>query len=409
MSSFTEGHALIIGVGGDLPNTINDAEGLGDILADAERCAYPPHQVRVLTGEGAARAHILGALDDLAGSVDGESTAVIYFSGHGYGVQTITGTSYFILPYGYKLENLPGTAISGVELAAKLAAIPAKKLLLLLDCCHAGGLDDIKAPGATLSKAPIPQEVAGLLAEGRGKVIIASSRADEKSYAGVPYSAFTLALIEALCGEGVSRSDGFVRVADLALHAREKVPGRTKNRQHPILNYEQADNFRVAYYAAGDQGVKGLPFDVQVHIEQEPGDLNRQILAGNIFIFEQSGQTVNKQINIGQTGEGTQFIENFYAAPPPEPSPAEKALPGYLKRLWKRCNALPLAAMGGEETPGQDVLLEQVYIDLDTTTRVPVSKEVLEQSHVGRDEVPQFYRDEDKPLSALQAAAQSDR
>ena len=45
----------------------------------------------------------------------------------------------------------------------------------------------------------------------------------DRSYAGVPYSAFTLALIEALSGEGASKQDGFVRLADLALYAREPV------------------------------------------------------------------------------------------------------------------------------------------------------------------------------------------
>jgi hypothetical protein len=80
-----------------------------------------------------------------------------------------------------------------------------------------------------------------------------------------------LALIEALAGRGASHQDGYVRVADLAQHAREMVPQRTKNRQHPVLNFQQADNFVLAYYAAGDTQPKGLPFTGQPEIEPEPG------------------------------------------------------------------------------------------------------------------------------------------
>ncbi|MEI2689292.1 MAG: caspase family protein [Anaerolineae bacterium] len=174
-----------------------------------------------------------------------------------------TGEAFYLLPYGYDLQRLYQTAVSGAEFTAALRAIPARKLLVLLDCCHAGGVGEAKAPGVTLAKAPLPPEALALLAEGDGRVLIASSKEDEFSYAGRPYSAFTLALIEALCGQGVAKQDGTVRVADLALHARQMVPGRTRQRQHPILHFEHADNFAVAYYAGGDPKPKGLPFDVR--------------------------------------------------------------------------------------------------------------------------------------------------
>ena len=120
-----------------------------------------------------------------------------------------------------------------------------------------------------------------------GRVIIASSRADEKSFAGKPYSAFTLALIEALAGVGAAQQDGLVRVADLALHTREKVPQRTHNRQHPILNFTQADNFALAYYAGGETTPKGLPFTAPPVIEAEPGELARQY--GETYTASASG------------------------------------------------------------------------------------------------------------------------
>lgn len=274
--TFIQGHAVAIGVGADLPNTIDDAIGLANILKDPGRCAYPPNQVHLLTGESATRSHILNALDHLASATKEESTAVVYFSGHGYRAQTPIGEAYYLMPFDYDLNRLYATAVSGDELAAKLKVIPARRLLLLLDCCHAGGLDGVKATGLNLTKAPLPPQAEMLFTKGSGRVAIASSRADELSFAGKPYSAFTLALIEALAGAGAAQKDGFVRVADLALHTRQFVPQRTKGRQHPILHFEQADNFVLAFYAGGDSEPKALPFIQEPLIEEEPGTIGQQ-------------------------------------------------------------------------------------------------------------------------------------
>ncbi|HRJ42780.1 MAG TPA: caspase family protein [Caldilineaceae bacterium] len=299
MSTFTEGHALLVGVGADLANTTDDAKEMNAILTDEERCAYPPEQVQLLTGEKATRADVLAGLDQLAKTATQNSTVIVYFSGHGYQVNTLTGAVHFLMPFGYSVSNLPGTAISGQEFAQKLQAIPAQKLLLLLDCCHAGGLDPENVPGATLAKAPLPPEAAAMLAQGSGRSLIASSRADELSYAGKPCSAFTLALLEAFCGDGASQPDGQVWVTDLFGHTREKVPQRTGGKQHPIYNHKEADNFVVAFYAGGEAQAKGLPTHLQnVEIEPEPG-----AFAG--VVMNQQGQTVRgNQLNITGTVSG---------------------------------------------------------------------------------------------------------
>ncbi len=300
---FTDGHACIIGVGGDLPNTVDDAIGFAQILNDPERCAYPVEQVSLLSKEHAKREDILAALDRLAQSTTPDSTAIIYFSGHGYQVESPMGEAYYLMPFGYDVNKLHKTAISGAEFTAKLKAIPAKKLLVLLDCCHAGGLGDTKSLGYTAVKAPLPPEAQALLAEGKGRVVIASSTADELSFAGKPYSAFTLALIESLAGKGVSQKDGYVRVADLALYAREVVPQRTGDRQHPILNFEQADNFVLAYYAGGEKEPKELPFGGEPTIESEAGDFSSKAnkIADNLT------QIAEKIININEVRDVQDF------------------------------------------------------------------------------------------------------
>ncbi|MBN1261353.1 MAG: zinc ribbon domain-containing protein, partial [Anaerolineae bacterium] len=197
----------------------------------------------------------------------------------------------------------------------------------------------------------LPPDAQALLSAGRGRVLIASSREDELSYAGRPYSAFTLALVEALCGTGVAKQDGYVRVADLALYAREMVPQRTEQRQHPILHFEHADNFVLAYYAGGDTQPKALPFAGAPRIEPHPGawrglDLHGQVVHGDQVnvapVFREAadhpivlgaGQVAQNgatAVNIGDVaGQGkVNIVIGNQAAPPssaPEPEDEDAA------------------------------------------------------------------------------------
>jgi hypothetical protein len=308
---FSQGFALVVGAGGNLPNTVADAKGLAGILTDPGRCAYPQNQVVLLTGPNATRGAILDTLTKLSQSTNAQSTVVVYFSGHGGQVQLGTGPVYYIMPYGYDTQRLTETAISGSEFTDQLQKIPTQKLLLLLDCCHAGGIGEVKGDGPQIAKGPLPSEAASLFAAGSGRAIIASSQADELSFAGQPYSAFTLALIEALCGSGVAQKDGYVRMTDVALYTREKVPQRTRNRQHPILDFKEADNFILAYYAGGNAQPKSLPFTVEPEIEPYPG-------AWTITFFDLRGQEVHglqTNINIGEMRGGF-FQPNWHVEGP---------------------------------------------------------------------------------------------
>ena len=340
---FSQGHALIIGAGADLPNTVTDAEGIANILKDPERCAYPPQQVRLLTSQQATRQAILEAFDALTTQASADATVVVYLSCHGYREASPFGTFYYLMPNGYDIKQLPETAISGAEFTQKLQAIPAQKLLVLLDCCHAGGLENVKTPGTEFAKAPLPPEALEMLKKGKGKVLIASSREDELSYAGKPYSAFTHALLETLCGVGVAKRDGYVRVTDLALHAGEVVPRYTSGKQHPILNFEHADNFTLAYYAGGQAQPKALPFPaVDIDVETAGTPLNQEIL------LEISSVSLNhhrQRFGFGYYEKGQQEI-------------LRDELPRVLDRLVQ--SVKPVIIIQGPSGIGKSTLLRQI-------------------------------------------------
>ncbi len=107
------------------------------------------------------------------------------------------------------------------------------------------------------------------------------------------------------------------------------------------------------------------------------------------------------------TGDGNRVVHaQTYVEHPLPPSPSEIAGERYLKKLAQRCNVLPLAALGGDEGAGDEIGLDQVYVTLDTRTRVPLPDD--EQAKQRARTVPGREENE-RTLSALEAATQTKR
>ena len=253
---FANGYALLIGVGDDLPVTVKDARALQDVLIDPSRAAYPPEQVALLTEGSATRQQIFAGFDRLIEEVsqNPKATAIVYYSGHGGYIKSTN--EYFLVPYGYDPSQRTETAISGLEFTQKIEAIQAQKLIVLLDCCHAGGVS--KEPGAFI-KSPVPQELLNVLGSGSGRVVVASSREDELSWTGNPYSIFTACLLEALQGKATVNQDGYARILDILIYIFNEVPKRASGPQHPFVKkiLDLGDNFPLCYYAGGSKFLPG--------------------------------------------------------------------------------------------------------------------------------------------------------
>jgi uncharacterized caspase-like protein len=252
MSSYIDGYALIIGVGSDLPTTTRDARAVAKLLKDPLRCALPENQVWEIIEEDAHRANLLRKLDELAKISTPESSIIIYFSGHGKRItDKHSSNTYYIMPYGYSLDNLSETCISGEEFTEKLKNIVCRKLLILLDCCYAGGFQ-LKDAENKMEPHPLPFDFKEVLSSGNGRIIISSSSANEVSLAGMPYSQFTKALLEGLSGHSGAENDGYVRVLDIAMYLSHRVVTYTNDKQHPMMRaFNLSDNFAIAYYANG--------------------------------------------------------------------------------------------------------------------------------------------------------------
>ena len=265
-----DAHALIIGIAdylhiSRLPGIVRqDALDIRDLLVDPERCGYPGENVRLLLDGQATREAILAALADLAAHAGPASAVLIYISSHGGRVTSGPRAGEYLFPVEVVLDSdseLARTAISGDEFTAALRAIDARKVLVIFDCCHSGGIGQPKDATAPLVKAGIPDAYYERLAGGRGRAILASSRDSEYSYVlpGAANSLFTQHLLAGLSG-GIPSEDRLIRVFDLFEYLQPRV-AQDQPDQHPIFKADLEENFAVALYVGGRKGV--VPKDEQ--------------------------------------------------------------------------------------------------------------------------------------------------
>ncbi|KAL1925500.1 uncharacterized protein VTP21DRAFT_383 [Calcarisporiella thermophila] len=272
---FKDAYALLIGTGTDergkvqqsYESTINDAELLYNTLTNKSRCAYPENQVKLLTGDKATRKNILGALKELSRCTNEQSTVLFFFSGHGV---THDNSHVYLVPAGLRAdEELEENAISGDDLFYRINDIPARKRILLLNCCFAGGVvPELLALGGKkeeplgLSQAVLSDEQIKKLGSGEGIAVLSSSRANERSWTGYRgrevgsavkrYSAFTMGLVAALSGWGQEKNqEGYVYIHDWAEACRKYVEEKTGRKQHPYFDYRFLSKFPVGYYNGG--------------------------------------------------------------------------------------------------------------------------------------------------------------
>jgi hypothetical protein len=226
---FPNAHALIIGVGiyanrpqNNVVDTTVDAAALVEVLTDPRHCGYTQEHVTLLQDSSATRSRILGTLDDLAKKATAEDTVFFFFSGHGH---AYNDTYYLPVNDTQYVDDRPTaeTIIYDHELVAKLRAIPARRMLLVFNTCHAGAvsptLDDNDIG------RPLPSETtAALLSTGEGRIIITACRENQYSYVGPgPGTIVGRALVSALKGEGVRGEGGVISAYDLYLAVYRKV------------------------------------------------------------------------------------------------------------------------------------------------------------------------------------------
>jgi metacaspase-1 len=257
----TTAHALIVAVANykhinALPEAVlNDARDVAKVLTSSCYCGYAPENVRLLLDNEATADSIREGLCTLGRLVRPEDTALIFFSGHGGLLGSPSEPTSALLPVDYDPTAPEKTSLVEAELTKVLQAIRADRLVVMLDACHSGGAGNLKQTELA-PRFGFTEKAINNLSQGKGRVIIASSRSDETSliFTGMRNSLFSAKLLEALKGKGYRRGDGLIRIFDVFNHVSEKVRAEAPN-QHPIFKaHNLEDNFALALDRGGQKG-----------------------------------------------------------------------------------------------------------------------------------------------------------
>ena len=316
MATFTQGQALLIGVGShqyhsflDVPITVNDAQAVQGVLQNPDLCGYPPEQVTLLTNEQATTAGILQALDNLS-QLDADRTVFLFFAGHG---ALGTDGRYYLLTHDVKLTDnkvTAGTGLSEEELLEKLRTIPAKRCLMIFNACHSAHLGPgTLAPAASLSTLnPSGKTAHALLGTGEGRILIVAARKEQYSYfiPGAKNTFFTQKLVEGLEGEATANG-GYIGVFGLYEYlyheVKEAVQAKYEQVQEPVLTAVQMiGSFPVALYRGATslgmfgEGTEGL---VGTAVEQIAANKAARALRQTIKIDTGGGAYIGGNVDTG--------------------------------------------------------------------------------------------------------------
>jgi uncharacterized caspase-like protein len=219
--------ALFVGIDtypGDrkLDCAVNDATALEKTLRAQHKASplFGDVQTRLLTDGKAGRKDLLAGLDWLQ-TAEAEDVVVIFYAGHG---ERDDKGDFQLLTVNYDPEKPRETTVSGKELKDRLAALKARRVLLLLDACHSGAIGtdalagDLKQPDCGVA----------VLCAAQGNETSRESSRDHHGY-------FTKWLLDGLQGGAGTNGAGEITLARLYVHVEEKVPADTGDKQHPVL------------------------------------------------------------------------------------------------------------------------------------------------------------------------------
>ena len=249
---------LVIGISdyhaiNSLPKSVeNDATDIYNILIDPNYCSYPTDNAQLLLNEDATAEKIRLGFAQLAEKTNESSTVFIYASCHGQYIDSEEYRGSYLLPVDASFENssdevLANSSISTDKFTQMLRKLKVKQLVVMLDCCHSGGLGQAKNINGSVIKNGLNDKSLDLM-KGKGRVIFASSLENEVSivFPGANNSVFTTHVLDGLKGKAASL-DGFIRIFELFNYIQPKVL-EDSDKQHPIFKAELENNFAIAFH-----------------------------------------------------------------------------------------------------------------------------------------------------------------
>lgn len=195
-----------------IPHVPRNIADLAAVLTTGPYAAFAPDRVHVLADLTGGE---LPAIADLAR--DTADTFVLYYSGHGL---TDTRGDLYLCHTGTRPEHVEYTAFEYEKVRRILLSSPARRKLVVLDCCHAGqAVNTLSADG-----------LSGVV-DIRGAHVLAAAAATRKALAppDEEHTAFTAVLLEVL-------RDGVDPASELIHLAREfpRMAARLRSSGRPV-------------------------------------------------------------------------------------------------------------------------------------------------------------------------------
>ena len=218
---------------------VNDAKAFYDHLVGFSQ--IPPENVTLLLDQDATLTRLRSTLGThLKNKAGKDDMVIIFFAGHGATEKDVMspdgdGLEKYLLPCGADPNDLYATALPMGEVSKIFSRIQAERLVFIADSCYSGasGGRTIEVSGirATISDAFLDR-----IAEGKGRVIMTASGANEVSAEDdhLKQGVFTYYLLEGLKGKADVDRDGAVTVDEVYQFVSETVPRATNQEQHPV-------------------------------------------------------------------------------------------------------------------------------------------------------------------------------
>jgi Caspase domain len=222
---------------------VSDAIGVQDLLVKQFGFEAP---IPPLTNAAATKPAIEALIEDaLRTLLRPEDVLVLFFAGHGTTRLTelddVTVETGYLAPVDAQGLGMFGDLLCMEELLRKVAVLPARHIVVVLDACHSG-----MALGNAVTRHRSVSSFVHRLAGHRSRRVITSARRDEQAQDSGPipgHSLFTGMLIEALTsGRADLDRNGIVTFSELALFLQQQVGQASGARQTPDHGAFQLDD-----------------------------------------------------------------------------------------------------------------------------------------------------------------------
>ncbi|WP_423382131.1 DEAD/DEAH box helicase [Burkholderia sp. LMG 32019] len=202
--------------------SVRDACALDAMFADN----LGGHTV-LLTDEQATKNRIEAEFESLY-ATSPDDVVVIAYSGHGT-------ESHQLVAYDTEIDNLDGSTVSLQSIADRFAKIPARRMILVLDCCFAGGIGTKVLRVEELARDLMSAEARLERMSGEGRLIVTASGSNEPAWENrrFKHGVFTYYLLQALQGVPGGADASRVNIYQIIQYVVQQVTDHTANSDEP--------------------------------------------------------------------------------------------------------------------------------------------------------------------------------